>query len=100
MATFGYNNTSNITDLESWHIPMNILRMTCTIITIIISLIILGLLASKRTPRTVPMMLVANTCLSEFICVCTALSLVPFTLNNDLKQIQYQDSLCIFRAYI
>ncbi|CAF4333740.1 unnamed protein product, partial [Adineta steineri] len=50
MATFGYNNTSNITDLEPWHIPMNILRMTCTIITIIISLIILGLIASKRTP--------------------------------------------------
>ncbi|CAF0797577.1 unnamed protein product [Adineta steineri] len=100
MATFGYNNTSNITNLEPWHIPMNIVRMACTIITIIISLIILGLIASKRTPRTVPMMLVANTCSSEFICVCTALSLVSFTLNNDLKQIQYQDSLCIFRAYI
>ena len=99
METFG-NNSLNITDLEPWYIPMDILRMTCTIITIIICLICLGLIISKRTPRTVPMMLVTNTCLGEFICVCTALSLVSFTLNNDFKQIKYQDSFCIFRAYI
>jgi len=86
--------------LESWHIPMDILRLLCTTMTIIIALICLILIISHRECRTVPMMLIGNTCLTELICACTALSFVVFTLTNDLKQIQYEDSLCMFRAYI
>ncbi len=45
-------------------------------------------------------MLIGNTCVcallfgSVLLSMCTA-----FTLQNDLQQIQYQDSLCIFRCY-
>ncbi|CAF4538942.1 unnamed protein product, partial [Rotaria sp. Silwood1] len=98
MATSG--NNSRITDIEPWYIPMDILRIVCIIMTIIIALIVLAIIASNRTPRTTPMMLIANTCLSELVCVCTALGIATFTLNSDLKRIQYQDSLCVFRAYI
>ncbi len=79
---------------------MDILRVVCTSISIIIALILLILIALNKTCRTVPMMLVTNTCLAELICVCSALSVVAFTLENDTERIQYQDSLCIFRAYI
>jgi lysylphosphatidylglycerol synthetase-like protein (DUF2156 family) len=79
---------------------MDILRVVCIIITMVITLILLVIIAFNRTCRTVPMLLVANTCLAELLCVCTALSLVAFTLENDVKQIQYKDSLCTFRACI
>jgi hypothetical protein len=95
-----FNNNSNTTDIESWYIPRDILRVICTIITILIALILLTLMSCNKICRTVPMMLVANTCLAELICACTALCLVSFTFENDIKRIGYQDSLCIFRAYI
>ncbi len=46
------------------------------------------------------MMLVANSCLISLIDACVCLSLSIFTLTNDLKQIVYQDSLCVFRGYM
>jgi hypothetical protein len=46
------------------------------------------------------MMLVANSCLTELIYSSNLLGIAVFTLENDLKQIQYQDSLCIFRGYM
>lgn len=79
---------------------MDILRIICTITTIIIALIFLTLITSNKTCRTVPMMLVRNTYLAELVCACTSLGIALFTLTNDIKQIQHQDSLCIFRGYL
>jgi hypothetical protein len=95
-----FNNNSNITDIESWYIPTDILRVVCTITSIIIAVILLAIIAFDKACHTVPMMLVANTCLAELVCVCIGLGLIAFTLENDLKRLQYQDSLCIFRGYL
>ncbi|CAF3945458.1 unnamed protein product [Rotaria sp. Silwood1] len=46
------------------------------------------------------MMLTGNICLSALICGCCMLAMCLTTFKNDLNQIQFQDSLCIFRAYI
>jgi hypothetical protein len=46
------------------------------------------------------MMLFANTCLTGLACTFTLFALTVFTLYNDLKQIQYQDSLCVARGYL
>jgi hypothetical protein len=46
------------------------------------------------------MILIANTYLAELILASDIFGIVAFTLQNDLKQIQYQDSLCIFRGYL
>ncbi|CAF1235606.1 unnamed protein product [Adineta steineri] len=46
------------------------------------------------------MMLSANSCLAVFVMGISLLSFNTFTLQNDLKQIDYQDSLCILRGYI
>jgi hypothetical protein len=46
------------------------------------------------------MMLVTNSCLTVLIFASNLLGMSVFTLENDLKQIQYQDSLCIFRGYM
>ncbi|CAF1243817.1 unnamed protein product [Adineta steineri] len=46
------------------------------------------------------MMLSANSCLAVFVMGICMLSFNTFTLQNDLKQIDYQDSLCVLRGYI
>jgi hypothetical protein len=46
------------------------------------------------------MMLVANSCLAELIFGSDMLSMALFTFQNDLKQIQYQDSFCVFRGFL
>jgi hypothetical protein len=63
-------------------------------------MIFLLVIITDKTCHTVPMMLVANSCLAEFILASNLLGMAVFTLENDLKQIQYQDSLCIFRGYM
>ncbi|CAF3289368.1 unnamed protein product [Rotaria sp. Silwood2] len=45
------------------------------------------------------MLLIANSCLAEVMFALNILGVAVFTLQNDLKQIQYQDSLCSLRGY-
>jgi hypothetical protein len=44
-------------------------------------------------------MLVTNSCLSALIVGCVTFGMSLFTIQNDLKQIAYEDSLCVIRAY-
>ena len=74
--------------------------IVCSILTIILAIIFLLIIILDKTCHTVPMMLIANSYLSALIAGCSALSLGIFTFQNDLKQIQYQDSFCVFRGYI
>ncbi|CAF1010040.1 unnamed protein product [Adineta steineri] len=45
------------------------------------------------------MLLFANTCLTELLYGSVVLGMNIFTFHNDLKRIQYQDSLCVLRGY-
>jgi hypothetical protein len=87
------------TIVEPWFIPFDILMSVFIIFAIVFSLIFLFVIIFDKTCQTVPMILVANSCLSIFIFGSVSLSMTIFTLQNDLKQIQYQDSLCVFRGY-
>lgn len=93
------NNSTTITT-EPWFIPLDILMILCTSLIIILAVLYLFIIISDKTCHTILMMLVINSCLAAFIIGCVTLSMSVFTLENDLKQIQYQDSLCIVRAYI
>jgi hypothetical protein len=88
------------TTIESWFIPFDILMVVCTVTVIIFATFFLIIITLDKTCHTVPMMLIANTCLSALVLGCSMLSLCMFMLQNDLRQIAYQDSLCIIRAYI
>jgi hypothetical protein len=85
---------------QSWLIPLDILMIICGILVVVLSLLYLLIIIFDKTCHTVPMMLVANTCILFFIYECNSIWMCLFTLQNDREQIQYQDSLCIFRAYI
>jgi hypothetical protein len=72
----------------------------CTTFAVVLSLIFLSIIALDKTCHTVPMMLIANSCLAELVFGSDVLGMAVFTFQNDLKQIQYQDSLCVFRGYL
>jgi hypothetical protein len=90
---------STTTVVESWFIPLDILMIVCTTLTIILSIIFLCIIILDKTCHTVPMMLTANSCLSALIAGYVLLSLSISTFQNDLKQIYFEDSLCFLRAY-
>jgi len=65
-----------------------------------ITVIYLCIIALDKICHTVRMILFANTCLTGLVCGITIFASTVFTLCNDLKQIQYQDSMCIVRGYL
>jgi hypothetical protein len=74
--------------------------IVCTTLIITLAILFLFIIILDKTCHTVPMMLVANSCLSVFIVGCVTFGMSLFTLQNDLKQIEYQDSFCTIRAYL
>lgn len=92
--------TSSIITHEPWFILFDIVMILSSALSVVLSALFLLIIIVDKTCYTVPMMLVANTCLSGIIIGCSTLSLSAFTFQNDLKKIHYQDSLCIFRAYL
>ena len=85
--------------IEPWFIPTNILMIICTALTIGLAMIFLAVIIFDQTCHSVPMMLVGNSCVAEFMFGSLMLSLASFTLYNDLKQSEQQDSLCIIRGF-
>ncbi|CAF1408305.1 unnamed protein product [Adineta steineri] len=91
---------SSIINIESWFTPIDILIITFTTITIGLPILFLYLILLDKACHTIPMMLVANSCLTAFVFACTMFSSFIIMLRNDLERIYYPDSYCIFRAYI
>ncbi|CAF1594022.1 unnamed protein product, partial [Adineta steineri] len=91
---------SSIINIESWFIPIDIIITTFTTIAIGLTILCLCLILFDKTCHTIHMLLVANSCLTAFLFGCAMLSSFIIMLINDLKQIYYPDSYCIFQAYI
>jgi len=98
LHVFGDNSTVGL--VESWFIPTNILMIICSVLIIILSIIFLFIIIIDKKCHTVPMLLIANTCLAALIVGCTIITTGGFILQNDLKQRDYQDPLCITRAFL
>jgi hypothetical protein len=66
------------------------------ILVVILAAVFIFIMVVDKTCHTIPMMLVGNSCVSALLAACALLSFSIFTLQNDLKQIYYQDSLLSF----
>ena len=102
VALFSLAKESNSTamDNQTWFVPLDILQITCLALTILLSFTFLSIVALNKTCHTVPIMLVANSCLAVLLFAVTLVWTTILSLYNDLKQIQYEDSLCKLRAYV
>ena len=87
-------------DTEDWYIPLDIVFITSLVTAILFSVFFLTIIMIEKTCHTIPMMLTANLCLGELIFAFSMLGIAVLTLENDLKQIQYQNSFCIVYPYL
>jgi hypothetical protein len=85
---------------QFWFIPLDIVSIICLTLVIILATIFLYLAAINKTCHTVSMILVVNSCVGELLLAIRMFWITIVVLLNDLRQIEYQDSLCIFRSYI
>ncbi|CAF0845593.1 unnamed protein product [Adineta steineri] len=85
--------------IESWFIPIEIVKSIGTLLTIIVCTFFLCIILFDKTCHTVPFMLTANTCFSTLLFACTLFSISIVTIQNDLKQIVVQDSFCVIQCY-
>ncbi len=93
-------NNSLMANVEPWFIPFDILAIIFLISAVTLATTFLFIIILDKTYHTVPMMLTANICLTALVCSSNTLAMSVFTLQNDLQQIQYYDSLCIVRGYL
>ncbi|CAF1035508.1 unnamed protein product [Adineta steineri] len=95
-----FNNDSIAIDIEPWFIPIDIFKISCAIIAIILALIFLHIILFEKSCHTVPMLLVSNSYLAQLIYAIDVLLIALFTLQNDRKQNQFGYSFCILGGSI
>jgi hypothetical protein len=61
------NNNSIGIEIQSWFIPIDIFMIICPIFAIMLALIFIFIIITDKTCHTVPMILVANSCLVELV---------------------------------
>ncbi|CAF1048784.1 unnamed protein product [Adineta steineri] len=95
---FVHNET--MLNIESWFISFDILSILFTLLVVGCSIFYLLIIILNKMWHSVPMMLITNSCLAHLIFGVDRVWIGGFRLQNDLRQIQYEDNLCIFRIYI
>lgn len=95
-----YKNNSLEISNEWWFIPMDMIMIICTSFVVLISFLFILLILFDKKSRSVSTMLLSNSLISELIFASVMLSMSIFTLENDIKKLEYEDNLCIFRGYM
>ncbi|CAF0930094.1 unnamed protein product [Adineta ricciae] len=93
------NNTLTPVVIESWFIPLDIIPMFALILTIISDCIFLIVIIFDKACHTLQMMFIAYTCFAQLLTSINMTWVYIFRLENDLKQLQYYNSMCLFRGY-
>jgi len=60
-------NNSVIVSIQSWFIPLDISAIVCTILVIVFATFFLFVIVFDKICHTIPLMLVANSCLAELL---------------------------------
>ncbi|CAF1450157.1 unnamed protein product [Adineta ricciae] len=98
-ATLFTTNSTAIIN-EFWFVPSDILMIICSTLIILLSGLFLLVIVVDKTCHTIPMLLTAHSYIALLIIGCDLLGLATFMLKNDLKQLEYEDSICAVRGYI
>ena len=93
-------NKSVTVSIESWFVPIDILRIISNVAAVICALVCLLIILIDKACHTLPMVLTASSCLAILVLSCDLLAISVYTLQSDLEQIQFPDLLCYFRGYL
>ena len=97
--TFHNNNSSSI-GFEIWFIPIHIFLMICLSLAVLFSSLPLVMIIVNKKYHKVPMMLIANSFLTEFLFASNSLWMTAVTFQNDIEQTYGDDLLCIGGCYL
>ena len=92
-------DNSSIHAIESFFIPLDIIWLITTIVSMIFSCLYIIIILFDKTCHTQQMLLLGNSCLSALLFEIIVLFMSIFTLTNDLRVIFIPDSLCIIWGY-
>jgi hypothetical protein len=95
-----FTNVSLTIHVDRGFLFFGIFSFICTIFVIVVATVFLLIIIFDKICHTVPMMLIGNSCLAELICGTVIFSMNVYSFQNDLNQLPYQDSLCVFRGYL
>jgi hypothetical protein len=95
-----FTDVSLIIHVDRGFLFFDIFSFICTVFVIVVAIIFLLIIIFDETCHTIPMLLIGNSCLAELICGTVIFCMNVYTFQNDLNQLPYQDSLCVFRGYL
>ncbi|CAF2529296.1 unnamed protein product [Rotaria sp. Silwood2] len=93
-------NNATMADFQLWFIPIDILNMICSTFSIILALIFLFVIILDKLYHKIPMLLVGNSCVAEFLLGLYLFGITIFTFHHDLKLIYFYDSFCFLLSYV
>lgn len=93
-------DNQTIITVESWFVPVNVFLFACDALACLAALGLLFVIIVDKTCHSVSMLLVANSCLLLSIFTSIRMAANWFAIENDLKQIEFQDWLCVCRAFV
>ena len=93
-------NNETAVNSELWFIVISISSIGSLALAILLALSFLIIVIYNKTCRTIPLVLTSNSCVAEIVYSSCMLSIVVFTLENDIKRRAFQDELCLFRDYL
>lgn len=95
-----FENSSIPTNTESWFIALDILMILSTAFAVTLAMAFVVIIILDKPSHTIPLMLVAHSCLTEVMVGSVMFSMAVFMFHNDLNQIHYQDTYCISRGFM
>ncbi len=93
-------DNSTMIEIELWFIPIDIVMIITTTLTIVLGLIFLSIAITHRVCWSASMILIYNSCFTEVILSCVLLNMAIFTLQHDLKKDTENISFCITIAFL
>ena len=98
MATMSMKNASGLAH-ETWFVPVDIITNIGLLCGTLLVTVFFFVILFDKTCRTIPMLLVGNSCFSGIVFGALMFWMNLFKLMNDYAQVEYQDTFCNFRGY-
>ena len=93
-----YKNATGLS-YEPWFLPVDIITNIALLVGTILVTIFFFVILFDKTCRTVPMLLVANSCLIGIVFGALMYWMNLAKLLNDYRNVEYEDFFCAFRGY-
>jgi len=93
-------DNSTMIEIELWFIPIDIVMIITTTLSIVLGLIFLFIAITHKVCWSVSMVLICNSCLIQVILSCVLLSMGIFEFQHDSKKDTENISFCVITGFL